>query len=89
MRCMHTGVMLDINKTNDVTSIQGKKKIRSIDTFQNSTWLESRTSNNWVNVVCLLFGVYRPTRELFTHMETSPLPFKGWEFLPMLGTHGH
>ena len=29
--------------------------------------------------VCL-FGVYRPTREYFTHMETSPLPVKGCKF---------
>ena len=29
--------------------------------------------------------VFRPTREFFTHMETSPLPLKGWKFLPMLG----
>ena len=30
--------------------------------------------------------VYRPTREFFTHMETSLLPVKFW---PVLGTHGH
>ena len=36
-----------------------------------------------------LFGVYRPTREFFTHMETSPLPVKGCKFWPKLGTHGH
>ena len=36
--------------------------------------------------VCL-FGVYRPTREFFTHL-TSPLPAKGCRFWPMLGTHG-
>ena len=30
--------------------------------------------------VCL-FGVYRPTREFFTHMETSPLPVKDCKFL--------
>ena len=39
--------------------------------------------------VYLLFGVYRPTREFFTHMETSPLPVKGRKFWPMLGAHGH
>ena len=40
--------------------------------------------------LCLfcLFGVYRPTRKLFTHMETSPLPVKGCKFWPILGTHG-
>ena len=36
--------------------------------------------------VCL-FGVYRPTREFFTHMETSPLPVKGCKFWPMLSTY--
>ena len=29
--------------------------------------------------VCM-FGVYRPTREFFTHMETSLLPMKGYKF---------
>ena len=29
--------------------------------------------------VCL-FGVYRPTREFFTHLETSLLPVKGCKF---------
>ena len=32
-------------------------------------------------VVGLLDGVYRPTREFFTHMETSPLPVKRCKFL--------
>ena len=40
------------------------------------------------SIICL-FVVYRPTREFFTHMETSPLPVKGCKFWPMLGTHGH
>ena len=39
--------------------------------------------------VCLVFGVYRPTRKFFTHMETSPLPVKDCKFWSMLGTHGH
>ena len=32
--------------------------------------------------VCLFvfWGVYRPTREFFTHIETSPLPVKGCKF---------
>ena len=38
--------------------------------------------------VCLL-GVYLPTREFFTHMETSPLPVKGCKFWRILGTNGH
>ena len=36
-----------------------------------------------------LCGIYRPTRESFTHMRMSPLPVKGCKFRPMLGTHGH
>ena len=31
------------------------------------------------SLICL-FGVYRPTREFFTHMETSPLPVKACKF---------
>ena len=27
-----------------------------------------------------MYGVYRPTREFFTLMETSPLPVKGCKF---------
>ena len=38
-------------------------------------------------LVCL-YGVIRPTREFFTHMETSSEPVKGFKFWP-LGTHGH
>ena len=38
--------------------------------------------------VCL-FGVYRSTREFFTHKETSLLPVKGCKLSPMLGTYGH
>ena len=33
-----------------------------------------------VLIVCL-FGIYRPTREFFTHMETSPLSVKGCKIL--------
>ena len=41
-----------------------------------------------LDFVCL-FWVYRPNREFFIHMETSPLPMKGCKFGPMFGTHGH
>ena len=34
--------------------------------------------------VVYLFGDY-PTREFFTHMETSPLSVKGYKFGPILG----
>ena len=33
--------------------------------------------------------VFRPTREFFTQMETSPFPMKGCKFWPMLGTRVH
>ena len=41
--------------------------------------------------VCLfsLSWVYCPTREFFTHMETSPLPLKGCTFWPLFGTYCH
>ena len=32
--------------------------------------------------------VVRPTQELFTHLETSPLPVNDCKFWPMLGTYG-
>ena len=33
--------------------------------------------------------VWSPTREVFTYMETSPLPVKGCKFWPMLVTYSH
>ena len=36
-----------------------------------------------------LFGVFRPSRGFFTHMETSPLLLKSSKFLPILITHIH
>ena len=47
-----------------------------------------RNKTTYVFVFCLC-EVYRPTREFFIHIETSPLPVKGCKFGPMLGTHGH
>ena len=48
---------------------------------------KNRYKLNWkLNKYCIvlfvlcLFGVYRPTQEFFTHLETSPLPVKGWIF---------
>ena len=43
----------------------------------------------WLNDLFVCFGVYHPTQEILTHMETSPLPLKSCKFWPMLGTHGH
>ena len=42
----------------------------------------------YTDVVGLL-GVFRPTREFFTHIETSPLPVKGCKYWTMLGMKGH
>ena len=38
--------------------------------------------------VCL-FGVLRPTREFFSHLETSPFPVKSCKFWPLLDPYGH
>ena len=41
---------------------------------------------------CALFCLFvdlRPTGEFFTQRGTSPLPVKGFNFWPMLVTHGH
>ena len=38
--------------------------------------------------VCF-WGFFRPTREFFTDMETSPLPMKGCNFLTLFGIHDH
>ena len=55
-----------------------------IDVYQNMQhWLLL-----YQRIICSL-GVFRPKREFFTRMETSPLPVKGCIFWPMLGTHGH
>ena len=43
-------------------------------------WVFNFVRNTFV-CVC---GVYRPTREFFTHMETSQLPVKGCKFWPSL-----
>ena len=42
-----------------------------------------------VCVFVCLFGIFRPTPEFFTTLETSPLPVKGCKFWPMLGTYSH
>ena len=40
-------------------------------------------------IVFRLFEVFHPTRDFFTHLETSQLPMKGCKFWPMLGTYDH
>ena len=49
--------------------------------------------NHLCTLIFCLFGVLHPTQEFFTHMETSPLPVKGyynviWHTC-ILGTHGY
>ena len=44
-------------------------------------------TNLFVCLFVCLFGVYRPTREFFTHMETSPLPVKGCKFSSSYARH--
>ena len=39
-------------------------------------------------VLFVSLGFFRPTRECFTHMETSPLVAKDCTIWPMLGTYG-
>ena len=36
-----------------------------------------------------LFVVFRPIREFFNHLETSPLTVKGCQFWRMISTYGH
>ena len=48
-----------------------------------------RMSSVTVDLFAYVYGVFRPTREFFTQMETSPLQVKGCKFGPMNGTHGH
>ena len=38
--------------------------------------------------VCLV-GLFRPTRKMFTHMETSLLPVKNCKFWPMVDRHSY
>ena len=43
----------------------------------------------WLHLIVCLFRGFRPTREFFTHMETSSLSVKGCKVWPLLCTHGH
>ena len=40
----------------------------------------TNTTQQWNCLFVCLFGVYCPSREFFTHMETSSLPVKGCKF---------
>ena len=59
-------------------------------------WLSCCQERCYVPLVCTsfvclfvcLFWVFRPNREFFTHMETSPWLVKDWKFWPILRTHG-
>ena len=43
---------------------------------------------SFIFFACLFEWDFRPTREIFTHMETALLPWKGYNFLPILGSRG-
>ena len=44
------------------------------------TWISLLAASFCGLIGCCLFRVYRLPREIFTHMETSPLPVKGCKF---------
>ena len=39
--------------------------------------------------ICCLYVVCRPSRQLLTYTETSPMPMSGCRVRPMLGAYGH
>ena len=64
-----------------------KQRMPTLGANHLSLGINMATKLNYV-FVCLL-GVFRPTREFFTYMETLPLPVKGCKFWSMLDTYGH
>ena len=59
------------------------------NTQPSTSGVNALTHCPWATAILFcLFGVYCPTWEFFTDMETSPLPVKCCKFWPMLGTHG-
>ena len=50
--------------------------------------IRNATTNIHLNWIGFVYG-FCSTREFFNHMETLPLPVKGWKCRPKLGTHGH
>ena len=44
---------------------------------------------NPTSIYICLFVVFLPTREFFTHLETSPLHVKSCKYWPILDTQGH
>ena len=59
--------------------------------FYGQQWLDKCEDSLSIYRFCLvcLLVFFRPTRESFTHMETSQLPMKGCNLLPTLDTYGH
>ena len=68
-----------------------KRNLKTMSTMSNIHWRKTPWPKvcTWCLWFLFLFEVYRPTREFFTHMETSTLPVKGCKFRPVLGTYGH
>ena len=61
-------------------------KINYVNTWHNCVNMRLiyvNLQHNYIVLFVCLFGVYRPTREFFTHMETLPLPVKGCKFWPI------
>ena len=63
-----------------------RKTIHTIQFLLDSKFIEFQ-----LILICLFgcLGGFRPTREFFTHWETSPLPVGGYKFRPIFGFHGH
>ena len=78
--------LINVHKLSD-SSVESKRNqdVLGVNSMALSLF---RVSIIVAKFVCL-FGVFRPTREFFSHIEKSPLPAKGCKFWPMLGTYGH
>ena len=73
-----------MNEISSVIKIKSKLSIQAIGWI----YLHKGPIPHYVLFVCL-FVVFRPTREFYTRMETSPLPVKGCKFWSLLDTCGH
>ena len=71
------------------SELRSSTLVATIDLIENSRNTQETIDCIYDNLceiilnVCLfvcLFGVFPPTREFLTHLETSPLPVKGCKF---------
>ena len=74
---------------NNVGVLAGCINLYALPDFQINA--DSLSANYYARFLFVLWLelVFRLTREIFTHLETSPLPVKGWKFWRMLGTYDH